>query len=175
MEGLDANAFRLTCRALREEVIRITRQAADADGVEVAADQAAFVVSAESMMVNAPMADLKSVDIKGIINGTALDNQPIMYWYVSSKGLDESDGGAAAGFYSIIARVPQGRLEMRSPDGDIVGGGDVQVVMALKTTITGVSVKSVDIDWTSIKVCGSVTMKVNGNTVTVKGCVTASI
>jgi hypothetical protein len=175
MEGLKANAFRSTCQALREEVIRITREAADADGVAVVADQAAFVVSADCMVVIAPMAGLESVDIKGMMNGAALDNQPVMYCYVSGKGLDESNGGAAAGFYSIIARLPQRRLEMRGPSGDLVGAGDVQVILAPKVTVTGVNIISVEIHWTSIKVCGSATAKVNGNSVTVKGCVSASI
>jgi hypothetical protein len=177
MEGLDANAFRLACEALREEVVRVTRQAADADSVSVVADQLAFVVSADCMVVNAPMAGLESVDVKAVMNGAPLlDNQPVMYWYVSGKGLDKPNSGPVAGFYSIIARLPQRRLEMRGPSGDFVGDGDVQVGIAAKTTLVGAGFDpGSDIGWRHIKVCGHVTYKVNGATVTVSGCISISV
>jgi hypothetical protein len=176
MEGLDAKAFALACGALREEVVQVTRQAADADGVSVVADQLAFVVSADCMMVNAPVAGLESLDVKGVLNGAPLlDNRPVMYWYVSGKGLDKPSGGVAAGFYSITAHLPQSRLEMRGPSGDFIGDGDIQVGIAAKTTITGGSITGVDIGWRHIKLCGSVTAKVNGAKVTVSGCISVSV
>jgi hypothetical protein len=64
----------------------------------------------------------------------------------------------------------------RQGSGDFVGDGDLQVGIAAKTTFVGAGFDhGCDIGWRHIKVCGHATFKVNGNTVTVSGCIGISV
>jgi len=169
---------RETRESMRHEIISTVKEAAKADKQSVDADALVFLSGPSVMIVNTPIAGLDKLDFKAMFDGRpVLDDTPIMYWHLSGDGFEER-GAIPAGFYTVVANGKRGTVSLKDAKGKTLAEGDLQVIVestgtAEKTQIVSIDVKSFDVGWTSVKVCGSVKVKSDkpNVTVTIDGCI----
>jgi len=168
----------------RQQVIRITSDAATADKVSIQADALAFLSQSSLLVVNAPIAGIEKLDFKAMLDGQpVLDNTPVMYWYFPDGGFGEARSSIPEGFYTVVAHEQQGTVSLRDAQGKAIAEGDLGVSIGPQDPSTGTAEKpkvsgnidsaEADLFPPHVKVCGHVTISVNGKSLTIQACIEA--
>jgi hypothetical protein len=168
---------------VRREVMQAMSDAAGADKLSLDTDAVAIASQPGLFVANVPVAGLEKVDFKSMLDGRSyLDNTPIMYWHLAGEALRDKAVPLDEGFYTVVADQQQGTVALRNAKGETVAEGDLGIsiepeaptVAKAKTSISG-KITSADVDFfpPRVKVCGEVTVKKDGVTVKVSGCVSA--
>jgi hypothetical protein len=159
--------------ALRQEVIRVTTEAAAKDNVAVKADGLAFLLDSDAMVVNAPMAGLEEIDFEAILRGEpVLDDKPIMYWHLSGTGLENSP--VRAGFYTVVVHQNRGAISLRNADGTTVAQGNFSIELVPgEVPLISISggIDSFKSNKKGFKLCGHVKVTALGASFELSGCI----
>lgn len=191
---MSTESMRRAGESLRRDVIEAMEEAAKGDRVPLRAGDAAVLSTPHLQVAAAPVAGLERIELAGILTGKRpLDGQPLMYWHLSGDRLREKHGAGGprgdgadaltAGYYTLVADENDGTTAARLVDAasKTVARGNLTIVIdppptttAEKPKVTG-GIDSVDVGWTHIKVCGHVTVSEGSKSVSVSGCVEASL
>jgi hypothetical protein len=172
--------------SLRREAASALRGAAG--DVRIPDDETAVAVALTpgAFAIAAPTRALQSLDSKALVRGEPLGQEPFMIWWLGGEAFRGENPRLTEGLYTLAADESQRTAELRDGSGAVVGRGPLVVCVEpplpgapgtiAKQTISGGIDKVEAHAWPpSIKVCGHVSVKKNGVTVTVKGCVSAEL
>src|SRR4051794_30136905 len=113
---------------VRQEVAKAIVDTGRADGVALDGDGVAFATQPELSVVNAPIAGLKEIDFRLMLEGrVVLDRTPVMYWYLAGEILRDKGFPLSEGFYTVVADQQCGTVGLTNAAGETMASGTLDL------------------------------------------------